>query len=128
LTNRRNAFPEGAGVEFVLAGFRQFDTVRRFYFDAIGEDRIRKRVVVGADLELIRRYRIPLQELPLLCRRLLDARAKAESIMFTENDMAQYAKDRTEATDALLERRRAHRPTVSSRVGQAWRGSPPPMR
>jgi len=115
-------------VEFVLAGFRQFDTVRRFYFDAIGEDRIRKRVVVGADLELIRRYRIPLQELPLLCRRLLDARAKAESIMFTENDMAQYAKDRTEATDALLERRRAHRPPVSSRVGQAWRGSPPPMR
>ena len=114
-------------MEFVLAGFRQFETVRRYYFDAVGADRIRKSIAVDADLELVRRYRIPLQELPLLCRRLLDARDKAESILFTETDIAQYAKDRTAAMDASLERRRARRPPVSSRAGQAWRGSPLPI-
>jgi hypothetical protein len=113
-------------VEFVLAGFRQFDTVRQYYFDAVGENRTRKRVAVGADLDLVRRYRIPMQELPLLCRRLLDAHAKAESIMFTERDIVQYVKERAAAADASQERRRARRPPVSSRVGQAWRGTPPP--
>ena len=113
-------------MEFVLAGFRQFDTVRQYYFDAVGDDRIRKRVAVDADLALVRRYGIPVQDLPLLCRRLLVARAKAESIMFTESDILQYAKERAAAAHASQERRRARRPPVSSRVGQAWRGTRPP--
>jgi hypothetical protein len=123
---RRECAREGANVEFVLAGFRQFEAVRQFYFDAVGADRTRRRVSVDADLDLVRRYRIPVQELPLLCRRLLDARAKAESITFTESDIAQYSRERTAASKALLDRRRAHRPPSSNRVGQAWRGSPPP--
>ena len=44
---------------FILEGFRQFDNVRRYYFDAVGEDRSRQQVTVGADLNLIRRYGIP---------------------------------------------------------------------
>jgi hypothetical protein len=59
-----------------------------------------------------------------LCRRLLDVRAEAESIVFTEGDMAQHAKDRTAAKDASLEKR-ARRAPVSSRAGEAWRRSPP---
>ena len=112
-------------MEFVLTGFRQFETVRQYYFDAVGEDRVRKQVAVDADLDLVRRYGIPVQDLPLLCRRLLDARAKAESIIFTERDFVQYAKERAAAADASQERRRARRPPVSSRVGQAWRGVRP---
>ena len=107
-------------MEFVLAGFRQFDNVRRYYFDAVGEDRSRQQVTVGADLNLIRRYGIPLQELPLLCRRLLEGRAKIETIMFTENDMVRYANQRATESKALMEKRRAHRPPVSNRVRQAW--------
>jgi hypothetical protein len=113
-------------MEFVLAGFRQFDNIRRFYFDAVGEDRIRQQITVGADLNLIRRYKIPLQELPLLCRRLLEGQAKIETIMFSESDMVRYANKRAAEANALMEKRRAHRPPVSPRAGQAWRGSPAP--
>jgi len=114
-------------VEYVLLGFRQFDLVRQYDFDAIGKDRARKRISVGVDLELIRRYKIPMQELPLLCKRLLVTRAKAESIAFTESDMDQYAQNRTAALDAQMEKRRARRPPVSSRAGEAWRVSPLPL-
>ena len=113
-------------MEFILTGFRHFDNIRRYYFDAIGEDRSRQQVTVNADLTLIRRYRVPLQELPLLCRRLLERRAKLETIMFTESDMVRYADERAVEANALRVKRRARRPPVSSRAGQAWRGSPPP--
>lgn len=109
-----------------LAGFRTFDNVRRYYFDVVAEDRSRQHVTVGADLDLVRRYRIPLQELPLLCRRLLEGHTKIETTMFTERDMAQYATERTAQTNALTQKRQARRPAVSNRTGQAWRGAPPP--
>jgi len=110
-------------MEFVFAGFRQFDNIRRYYFDAVGEDRRPQQVTVDADLNLIRKYKIPLQELPLLCRRLLQGRAKLETIMFTESDMVRYANERAAEANALMEKRKAHRPPVPSNVGQAWRGT-----
>jgi hypothetical protein len=110
---------------FVLTEIRTFDNVRRYYFDVVAEDQSRRQVTVGADLDLIRRYRIPLQELPLLCRRLLEGHAKIETTMFTESDMQNYVSDRTAETNSLLQKRKARRPQVSNRVGQAWRGSPP---
>jgi hypothetical protein len=45
--------------------------------------------------------------------------------MFTERDMVRYVNEREAQANALMEKRRAHRRPVSSRVGQAWRGSPP---
>ena len=113
-------------MELILTGSRQLDNVRRFYFDAVGEDRLRQKISVGADLDLIRKYRIPLQELPLLCRRLLEARAKVETIMFTESDMVRYAEERAVAANALTERRRTRRSPLSGRPGEAWRGPLPP--
>jgi hypothetical protein len=113
-------------MEFVLAGFKQFDDIRQYYFDAVGEDRSRQQVTIGADLSLIRKYGIPLQELPLLCRLLLERRAKIETTMFTESDMVQYVNERAARANASMEKRRAHRGPVSSRVGHAWRGSSPP--
>ena len=111
---------------FVLTEIRTFDNVRRYYFDVVAEDRSRRQVTVGADLDLIRRCRMPLQELPLLCRRLLEGHTEIETMMFTEIDMERYASERTAAANALLQKRKARRPQVSNRVGQAWRGAPPP--
>jgi hypothetical protein len=113
-------------MQFVLAGFRQVDNVRRYYFDVVGEDRTRKQVVVAADLGLVHQYRIPLQELPVLCRRLLEGRVKIETITFTEREMAQYADERSQAASAAAAKRRTHRPPVSDRVGNAWRGAMTP--
>ncbi|PYT19255.1 MAG: hypothetical protein DMG59_01035 [Acidobacteria bacterium] len=108
-------------MEFVLTGFRQDTNIRRYRFEAIAADRTRKEVIVGADLGLIRKYKIPLQELPLLCRRLLEGHAEATALMFTETDMLGYANDRAAAAHAAEQKRRAHRAPTSSRVGQAWR-------
>ena len=110
---------------FVLTEIRTFDNVRRYYFDVVSEDQSRRQVTVGADLDLIRRYRIPLQELPLLCLRLLEGHTENETMMFTEIDMERYASERTAEANTLLQRRKGRRPQVSNRVGQAWRGSPP---
>ncbi len=113
-------------MQFVLAGFRQVENIRRYYFDAMGDDGQRHRFEVGADLRLAQRYKVPIQELPLLCRRLLEGCSRLNKTMFTEDDMSRYAEQRTAAEDASLAKRRAHRPPPSNRVGQAWRDVPAP--
>ena len=112
-------------MEFVLVGFKQLDAIRQFSFDVVGQDGSRQQVTIGVDLGLIRRYGIPLQELPLLCRRLLENRAKIETTMFAESDMIEHLKERAAQAKASMKKRRAHRRPVSYRIGQAWRTSIP---
>ena len=108
-------------MNYVLVDSRQFGTVRRFYFDAIAQGS-RHEVTVEVDLKLVHKHKIPLQELPLLCRRLLEGRTKIETTTFTEMDMAQCASERAAAENALMEKRQSRRPPAPSRDGQAWRG------
>jgi hypothetical protein len=112
-------------MEFVFTGFRQESDIRSYTFQIIAADRTRTKVTVGADLSLIRKHRIPLQELPLLCRRLLEnhtgGRKSTATLMFTEKDMLGYVSERVAAEHVAEMKRRAHRTPVSSRAGQAWR-------
>ena len=111
-------------MDFVLTGFRQDSNVRRYAFQAIAADHTRKEITVEADLGLIRKHRIPLQELPLLCRRLLEGHAattRSNALMFTEKEMLGYVADRAAAQAAAELKKRAHRMPSSSRVGHAWR-------
>ena len=66
-------------MEFMLTGFRQDNNVRRYTFQGIDTDRKRSEFTVGVDLSLVRKYRIPMQELPLLCRGVLQSRSLAGS-------------------------------------------------
>jgi len=111
-------------MEFVLTGFRQDNNVRRYTFQGISDDRKRSEFTVGVDLALIRKHRIPMQELPLLCRGLLQVQPLEEAagpLMFTEKDMLGYANDRAAAQEVADQKRRAHRMAASAKVGQAWR-------
>ena len=110
-------------LEFVFTGFRQESDIRRYTFHIIAADRTKTAVTVGADLSLIRKHRIPLQELPLLCRRLLENQTGTSKapLMFTEKDMLGYVSQRVAAEQVAEMKRRAHRTPVSSRAGQAWR-------
>ena len=56
---------------FALMGFTNEHNLRRFTFELAGSGPPRTTVVVEADMALARKYEIPLQELPLLCVRLL---------------------------------------------------------
>jgi hypothetical protein len=112
-------------MEFVFTGFRQVSDIRSYTFQIIAADRSKSIVTVGADLSLVRKHRIPLQELPLLCRRLLEnqtgTRKSTATLMFTEKDMLGYVSERVAAEHVAEMKRRAHRTPVSSRAGQAWR-------
>lgn len=112
-------------LEFVLTGFRQDDAVRRFSFQRLGDDRERTEFTVGADLSLARKYAIALQDLPLLCRRILETRMESERLLtftFTEEDMRAYSTERTiTAANAAQRKKPARRPPPGT-LGKAWRG------
>jgi hypothetical protein len=117
--------PEGIEtMHFVLAGFRQSDHTRRYYFDAIDEDHQRTRVTVDADVNLVRKYGISLQELPLLCRQVLEEHPSVSSVDFTEPEMALCA-DKRAAARGAIEHRPARRRAPLKDAGQAWRGLSP---
>lgn len=113
-------------MQFILTGFTQELGSRVFIFEGVAPDRPRTRTVytVKADLALIRRYGIQIQELPLLCRSLLDDRDEAEetrTLIFTEDQMRTCANDRAAAKDAAAQKRRPPRKPLRENLGAAWR-------
>ncbi len=82
-------------MQFIFTGFTQDRGFRVFAFEHLEEARIRTRYTVRADLALTLRYGIRTQELPLLCRHLLERRDNGEAtgaLTFTEDEMRLYAK------------------------------------
>lgn len=131
-------------MQFVLVGFTQDAGFRVFAFEGIGEDRTRTKFTVRADLALIRGYEIRVQELPLLCRGLLERvtqvadqdSAPQDSVLperalpertwiYTEEDMRLHASGCAEARDAAQRKKSMRRfglnqPGAGSRSPQAW--------
>jgi hypothetical protein len=97
---------------FALTSVANEHNARRFTFELTGSGQPRTTVVVAADLELARKYEIPLQELPLLCLRLLEGWTAGTnaSIVFAEKEMIEYANRRSRAKDLAEQKRRAHWP------------------
>ena len=92
---------------FALMGFTNEHNLRRFTFELAGSGPPRTTVVVEADMALARKYEIPIQELPLLCVRLLQSWTVGAdgTAVFPETEMIEYANRRREAKD-LAERKR----------------------
>ena len=86
---------------FVLNGFSHVLGFRVFEFACLDKARARTRYAVRADLTLVRKYGVHIQELPLLCRRLLDAsEAPGPALTLSEADMiacAEKEKSRNQA-------------------------------
>ena len=111
-------------MEFVLKGFNTTESIRRFVFETIGADRTRGTVAVTADLTLVRRHAIQVQNLPLLCRQLLEsldpATIAGSTVSLTEASLAEVNRIAKAAVEEKKPRKA--RPPVSSNVGKAWRG------
>jgi hypothetical protein len=104
---------------FSLVGFSHIKNVRHFLFERVAEDRTRVQYSVDADLGAVRAFRIATQELPLLCRRLLDALPEGtgpRALTLSELDMRQHAAA-TAAAQASATRK--HRPVPGRKPGQA---------
>ena len=104
-------------MQFSLIGFKQETGFRVFAFEGTSADRTRNEYTVRADLALTRKYGIRIQELPLLCRELLERAGEGEqtsTVIFTEEEMRLHSHNCTEARDAAIRRRKSlHRPLAA---------------
>jgi hypothetical protein len=117
-----------AKMQFILTGFTQDLGCRVFAFEGVAVDRMRTPFTVRADLALIRRYGIQIQELPLLCRSVLERRDEAnatQTFVFTEDEMRTWSTARAAAKDEAAQRRKPPRRHSSESLGAAWRGPQP---
>ena len=123
-------------MQFTLTGFTQEAGCRVFAYEGVGEDRIRIKFTVRADLALSRKYGIRLQELPLMCLGILERSSETDeasvvaggaappiahrTLTFTEEAMILYADEIVAARDAAALKR------SSNRRQQPAKETPPP--
>jgi len=99
-------------MNFALSEVTNEQSLRRFRFEMLGGGQPRPAVIVTADLVLVRKYEIPLQELPLLCLQLLENQTGGpnRTLVFPEKEMIEYANRRRMAKVLAEQKRRTHRP------------------
>ena len=104
-------------MHFILTGFTQDTGFRVFSFEGIAGDRTRTAFTVRTDLALIRRYGIRVQELPLLCRGLLERRddgVQERTMTFTEEGMRLHADSCAAQRDGARKKKSAYRPPTNT--------------
>ena len=114
-----------SAVQFVLTGFTQEKDFRVFQFDCVVSKQQRTEFTVRADLGSIRGYGIQVQDLPLLCRGVLEDRDVSEegrAFTLTEERMSKYAKERAVAKELAAQRKVPVRKQKAETLGNAWRG------
>jgi len=115
-------------MQFMLTGFTQDTGFRVFSFEGVTTDRVRSSFTVKADLALTRRYGIQMQDLPLLCRSLLERRDEntgSSVFIFSEDEMRTYASERAALREAAAHKRKPPRRPSGENLGAAWRGLQP---
>ena len=98
-------------MEYVLTGVEQSENIRSYGFAEIDRTLRRAGFTVAVDISLLRKYAIPLQELPLLCLHFLETQRAAgaeQNLIYGETEMVQYASRRAD-TERAMEQRKAHR-------------------
>lgn len=109
-------------MQFSLIGFSQDTGFRVFAFEGTAADRTRTAYTVRADLALTRKYGIRVQELPLLCRGILERVGEGEqqgTATFTEEEMRLYSNNCTEARDAAIRKRKLLRRPLAAQAESA---------
>jgi hypothetical protein len=114
---------EAAKLQFILTGFAQTAGIRIYTFEGM-VDGVRILRKVEVDLALIPGYGIRIQDLPLLCRELLQRRVEPDAIslcVFTEQEMRIHADKIAMAREEAGQRKKPPRHPVSPNPGAAWR-------
>ncbi len=77
-------------MHYMLIGFSQENEIRRFNFERVAGNGAHTKFTVAADLVMLRGFKIQVQDLPLLCCRLLEAQPEdtdLRALTLTEHDM-----------------------------------------
>jgi len=118
---------EGAKRQFFLTGFTQAAAIRIYAFDC-RVDALRIGYTVEVDLALISGFGIRIQDLPLLCRELLQQRAQLDEIctvVFTEQRMRSHAEKLAVAREEAEHKKKQPRHLPRSDAETDWQ---PPLR
>ncbi|HLK51253.1 MAG TPA: hypothetical protein VKT49_24085 [Bryobacteraceae bacterium] len=97
---------------FKLTGFHEAHGIRCFLYQCQQHDGSTTEFTVEADLGLLRKYGITLQELPLLCRNLLEKQSPGSAltaITFGEELMKEQADQRAAVKHAAELRKKHYR-------------------
>lgn len=111
-------------MQFMLKGFTQDSAFRVFEFDYIAPSQPRTQFTVRADLNLVRLHGIRMQELPLLCRTVLETRGasdEARAFTFTEEKMISYVKECAAAKELATQRKKQPAKSMDENPEAAWR-------
>jgi len=111
-------------MNYIMLGFDQDTGVRQYAFQGVA-DGTKTDFTVGVELALIRSYGIRIQELPLLCRGLLEQQGEGEekrTFTFAEKEMRAHADTCAAAREAAAQKKRLPRRLAPANVGAAWRG------
>jgi hypothetical protein len=110
--------------QFVITGFSDSDGFRIFRFEGVAPGRLKTHWTVTIDLALSRRYGIQMQELPLLCRGVLDRHdnsLEARDLTYSEADMNQRKEAAKAARLQAARNRKPPRRPSTENNGSAWR-------
>ena len=113
---------EGGKVQFFLTGFAQAAGIRTYAFQGRVLD-ARIDYTVEVDLALIPGYGIRIQDLPLLCRDLLQQQAQPDeksAVVFTEQRMRSHA-EKLAAARQEAEHKKQPRHLASADSETGWR-------
>src|SRR3989442_839434 len=118
-------------MKFLYMGFtHKTNGVRLYNFEGVVSEGIRKGVLVTADVSLLTKHRIQIQEAPMMCMRLLESSAETEPplefLVLTEADMLNHVRAKAADVAAKKRAKRPFRPANAVAVGMAWR-SPRPV-
>ena len=115
-------------MQFILRGFTQERGFRVFAFEGITPNRVRIEFTVRADLALSRRYGIRQQELPLMCRAVLEGREENDpqnAMTFSEEAMRLHESNCIAARALAAQKKKTFRRPLSETAGNAWRSAQP---
>lgn len=110
--------------QFIFTGFTQTAGIRIYAFEGT-VDVQRIHFTVTVDLQLIPGYGIRIQDLPLLCRELLQRRVEPDAIsafVFTEQEMRSHSEKLTTAREEA-ERKKKPRPVPNTNPVADWRSN-----
>ena len=116
---------EVAKRQFLLTGFTQAAGIRIYAFEG-RIDAKRIDYTVEVDLALIPGFGIRIQDLPLLCRELLQQRTQPDEIstvVFTEQRMRSHADKLALARDEAEHRKKRPRHLASADADTGWRAA-----
>ncbi len=98
---------------FAFTGFFQDGAYRVFSFEVLPRTPIAGTFWVRADMNLVRKHKIQMQELPLLCRAVLENHEGGEhTVTYTASEMTLHANARASAEEI----RKARKPQPPRRA------------